>query len=149
MFCEKKIAAVQDDLRRLYANNIDVVLPYPMPYEPNIGAHHLRYLSDFEWNAVLQALEELQPEYAKAFIGILSQEYLFNYNIIVAKKEVFDEYCSWLFPILFRVEEINDPDGIKPPNRYIGYIGETLETLYFMYNKDKLNITHTGCRFLV
>lgn len=139
----------EDDQRRLTANNIDAVLPYPMPYEPNIEAHHLRYLTDQEWNGVLQALKELEPEYAKAFPDILSQSYLYNYNIVLAKGKVLDDYCRWLFPLLFRIEEINNPNGDKEPNRYIGYVGETLETLYFMYNKDKLRIAHTGCRFLV
>ena len=137
-----------DDLKKMQDNDIDVVLPYPMPYEPNIEAHHLRYLSDLEWSAVLQALDELQPEYAEAFKPILNQNYFYNYNVIVAKSKVLDDYCSWLFPLLFRIEEINDPNGEKQPNRYIGYIGETLETLYFMYNKDKLKIAHAGCRFL-
>ena len=139
----------EDDQRRLITNNIDVVLPYPMPYEPNIEAHHLRYLTDQEWSGVLQALKELEPEYAEAFPNILSQEYLYNYNIILAKGKVLDEYCRWLFPLLFRIEERNNPDGSKEPNRYIGYVGETLETLYFMYNKDKLKIAHAGCKFLV
>lgn len=138
----------EEDLMRLSGNDIEVVLPYPMPYEPNIEAHHNRYLSSEEWSAVLQALRELQPEYANAFGDILKQEYLFNYNIVVAKKNVLNDYCSWLFPLLFRIEEINNPNGEKEPNRYMGYIAETLETLYFMYNSDKLRITHTGCRFL-
>lgn len=138
-----------DEMLRLVDNSIDVVLPYPMPYEPNIEAHHARYLTNQEWSGVLQALEELEPEYAKAFKDILKQEYLYNYNVILAKSKVLDKYCRWLFPLLFRIEEINNPDGTKKPNRYIGYIGETLETLYFMYNKDKLRIAHTGCRFLV
>lgn len=138
----------EDDLLRLVDNDIDVILPYPMPYEPDIEEHHKRYLTDAEWSAVLQALRELAPEYAKAFDGILKQEYFYNYNIIIAKGSVLDEYCSWLFPILFRVEKINDPTGKKAPNRFIGYVGETLETLYFMCNRDKLKITHTGCKFL-
>lgn len=139
----------EDDLLRLADNDIDVVLPYPMPYEPNIEAHHLRYLSDSEWDAVLHALEELQPDYSKAFKDILKQDYFYNYNVILAKKDVIDDYCSWLFPLLFRIEKINDPNNDKEPNRYMGYVGETLETLYFMYNKDKLKIAHVGCRFLV
>lgn len=138
-----------DDLARLLINDIDVVLPYPMPYEPDIEAHHLRYLSDIEWSSMLQALEELQPEYSEAFKDILKQGYLYNYNIIVAKALVLDEYCNWLFPILFRTEELANPDGNKQPNRYIGYISETLETLYFLYNKSKLKIAHTCCKFLI
>lgn len=139
----------EDDVLRMQDNGIDAILPYPMPYEPDIEMHHKRYLSDIEWNAVLQALEELQPEYSEALKRILKQGYLYNYNIIIAKGNVLNDYCSWLFPILLRVEEINDPIGVKAPNRYIGYVGETLETLYFMYNKKNLRIAHTGCRFLV
>ena len=139
----------EDDLLRLADNDIDVLLPYPMPYEPNIEAHHKRYISDQEWSGALRALEELEPEYALGFKEISSQEYLYNYNVILAKSEVLNDYCTWLFRLLFRIEEINDPDGNKEPNRYLGYVAEALETLYFMYNKDKLNIAHTGCRFLV
>lgn len=139
----------EDDLNRLCENDIDVVLPYPMPYEPNIEAHHRRYLSDQEWGGVIKALEELEPKYANALPNILEQEYLYNYNIIVAKNSVINDYCTWLFRLLFRIEEINNPDGTKEPNRYIGYAAETLETLYFMYNRDKLKIAHAGCRFLL
>ena len=138
-----------DDLTRLTFNDIDVVLPYPMSYEPNIEAHHLRYLSNIEWNAVLLALKELHPECAKVFKDILKQGYLYNYNVVLAKTSVLNDYCRWLFPILFRVEQIVNPDGRKKANRYIGYIGETLETLYFMSNKDRLKIAHSCCRFLI
>lgn len=138
----------EDDILRLKDNDIDVVLPYPMPYSPNIEAHHKRYLTDSEWTSVLNVLQELCPEYAKAFEDILGQEYLYNYNIILAKQKVLDEYCAWLFPILFRIEEMNNPEGKKIPNRYIGYVGENLETLYFMYHKHNLRIAHTGVKFL-
>lgn len=139
----------EDDLLRIKDNDIDVILPYPMPYEPDIEEHHKRYLLDSEWSAVLQALEELNPENADAYKEVLKQNYMYNYNIIIAKGNVLVDYCNWLFSILFRVEEICNPDGSKEPNRYVGYIGETLETLYFMYNKDKLRIAHAGCRFLI
>ena len=139
----------EDDLTRIQDNEIDVVLPYPMPYEPNIESHHERYLSDEEWNAVLQALNELYPEYIETYNAILKQQYLFNYNICIARGNVLADYCAWLFPILARVEEINDLAGRKEPNRYIGYIGETLETLYFMHNKNRLRIAYAGCKFMV
>lgn len=138
-----------DDMMRLVDNSVDVVLPYPMPYEPNIHVHHERYLKKADWDALLEALGELQPEYADAFSDILNQQYLYNYNIILAKKEVLREYCDWLFPILEWTEELSKPKGRDRKDRYIGYMGETLETLYFMKNAGRLNIAHTGCRMLV
>lgn len=137
-----------DDILKLADNGVDAVLPYPMPYEPDIGEHHKRYLKPADWAALVKALEELQPEYAKKLPEILGQRYFYNYNIILAKKEVLTDYCAWLFPILERVEELSVPKGRDRADRYIGYMGETLETLYFMANKDRLCITHAGCRFL-
>ena len=137
-----------DEKRSLAKNDVDVLLPYPLAYDPNISAHHMRYLKEADWQAVLKAVEELVPDYAKAFPNILNQRFLYNYNIILAKAEVLSDYCEWLFPILFRVEELSDPKGSERADRYIGYVAETLETLYFMHNSDKLNIFHTGSRIL-
>lgn len=138
----------EDDVLRLVDNDVDVVLPYPMPYEPDIEEHHKRYLQEEDWKAVLMALEEVQPIYAEKFGEVLKQKYLYNYNIIIARKTVLAEYCNWLFPVLERVEELSIPKGKDRKDRYIGYVGETLETLYFMVNKDRLNIKHSGCKFL-
>ncbi len=138
-----------DDLSRLKENDIDVVLPYPLPYEPDINAHHQRYLKEADWDALILALKKLQPEYAECFPKILSQRYLYNYNVVIAKKEVLADYCSWLFPVLERVEELSDPKGCDRSDRYIGYMGETLETLYFMKNADRLKTVHAECRMLV
>lgn len=140
---------MEDDLLRFIDNEVDAVLPYPLPYEPNIHAHHERYIKDADWKALLQALEELQPEYAQAFPEILEQQYLYNYNVILAKKSVLRDYCAWLFPVLERTEELSVPKGCERSDRYIGYMGETLETLYFVKNAEKLNIVHTGCRLVV
>ena len=145
----------EDDVLRLVDNGVDVVLPYPMPYEPDIEEHHKRYLKEEDWKAVQRAVQELQPGYAKAFEGILKQKYFYNYNIILARKEVLKEYCDWLFSILERVEELSIPKGAERSDRYIGYIAETLETLYFMYHaadkwaENRLNIMHSGCKFLI
>ena len=55
-----------------------------------------------------------------------------------------------------RVEELTDAKNRS--ERYIGYMAETLETLYFMRNSErlefggqsgKLNVVHTLCRLYV
>lgn len=138
-----------EELLRLKDNDVDVVLPYPLMYDPDINAHHKRYLKDADWEALLVALREIHPEYADRFDEVLGQQFLFNYNVILAKREVLQEYCEWLFPILMRVEELSVPKGCDRADRYIGYMAETLETLYFMINEDRLKIALKGCNMLV
>lgn len=139
----------EEDLRRLFCNDIDVVLPYPLMYEPNINKHHERYLKDVDWEALLTALKEIHPEYADYFQKVLGQQYMYNYNVILAKVAVLRDYCQWLFPVLFRVEELSVPKGSERSDRYIGYMVETLETLYFLKNKNRLKIAHKECRMHV
>ncbi len=143
-FCQyrRMLTFADDDLLRLTLNDVDAVLPYPLPYDPNIHAHHERYINDSDWEGLLTALEELEPEYSSCFDTVLSQQWLYNYNVIFAKKSVLRDYCSWLFPILQRTEEITNASSRS--DRYIGYMAETLETLYFMKNKS-LHIAHTVC----
>lgn len=133
-----------DDILRLKGNDVDVILPYPTIHEPDIKEHHTRYVQESDWKAMLQALQELEPEYAEAYHEIFAQEYMYNYNILVAKREVLEDYCAWLFPILERTEELSVPKGSERADRYIGYLGENLLTLYFMYNRNELKIVHTG-----
>lgn len=132
------------DLFRLKENDVDVVLQFPTVHDPDISEHHARYMKEQDWEAMLQALSELQPFYASVFPEILNQPYFYNYNLIIAKKKVLLNYCEWLFAILERTEEISDPKGWERSDRYIGYLGENLMTLYFLYHKDDLKIYHTG-----
>lgn len=137
------------DLERMALKEADAVLPFPMMCEPDIKEHHMRYLPESDWNAMLQALTELQPEYARAYPDIFARPYMYNYNMIIAKKKVLADYCSWLFPILERTEELSIPKGSERADRYIGYLGENLLTLYFMYHHTDLKLYHTGRIMLI
>lgn len=134
----------EEDICRIAENGIDVVLPYPTMHFPSIDEHHRRYVKDGDWTAMVSALEELAPEYAEAMPRIFSGPYFYNYNIFIARKQIFDGFCAWLFPILERTEELSIPKGWERADRYIGYLGESLTTLYFMYHKNDFKIAHTG-----
>lgn len=134
----------EEDLFRIRENDIDVILPYPTIHYPDIGEHHKRYLKEQDWNAMLRALEECAPSYAKALPAVFGEKYFYNYNMFIAKKQVFKNYCDWLFPILKRTEELSVPKGSERADRYIGYLGESLTTLYFMVHRNDLKIAHTG-----
>ena len=133
-----------DDLFRLRANHVDVVLPFPTVHEPNILEHHRRYISESDWDAMLQAFSELYPHEIKLAYEIFDQPFFLNYNIILARKQVLKDYCRWLFPILKRTEELSDPKGWERNDRYIGYLSENLMTLYFLSRQKELNIYYTG-----
>lgn len=134
----------EEDLYRLKKNEVDVILPYPTMHEPDIKEHHKRYVKEEDWQAMLQALREVEPEYADAYERIFAGEFFYNYNMVIAKKGVLEDYCRWMFSILKRTEELSNPRGWERGDRYTAYMGESLTTLYFLFHAEDLNIVHTG-----
>ncbi len=138
-----------EDLRRIGANDIDVVLPYPSMHCPDIREHRKRYLKDADWEAMLLALKELEPAYGEALPKLFQGQYFYNFNMLIAKREIYRQYCDWMFPILARTEELSVPKGSERKDRYIGYLGESLTTLFFLYHEKDFKIAHTGCLMLI
>ncbi len=134
----------------LYRTDADVILPYPSIYYPNMDVEHRRYVKDSDWDAMLQAMREVAPEYYEAYVSAIAKEqYFYNYNMLIAKREVFDDYCDFLFSVLERTEELVVSKGAERADRFAGYLGENLTTIYFRKNKDKWKIAHTGKVWLV
>lgn len=150
LFHYRRILDISErDLKRIKENDVDVVLPFPTIHEPDIREHPVRYVKESDWDAMRQALWESEPKYERDFERILEQPYLYNYNLIVAKRKVLSDYCAWLFPILERTEELSQPKGWERKDRYVGYLGESLLTLYFLLHQENLKIFHTGCCMLM
>lgn len=141
----RRLLDIRDgDLKRLSVNDVDVVLPFPMVHFPDGRIQHTWYVPEKDWETMRQVLRELRPDYEKRFDDIFSQPYFYNYNMMIAKKSVFADYCSWLYPVLDRIEEISLPKGIDRADRYTAYMSESLTTLYFMCHQKDLKIYHTG-----
>ena len=133
-----------EDMMRIQQNDVDVVLPYPMIHYPNAAVHHTWYVTEKDWELMKRVVKDLYPEYWKKFDAVFSAPDFYNYNMLVAKKQVFADYCAWLYPILDRIEELSDPPGSVRNDRYTAYLSESLETLFFMANLNNLKIFHTG-----
>lgn len=129
----------------------DVILPYPSVHYPNISTQHFRYIKEEDWKAMLRALEETAPDYFAVYrqMAERGEQYFYNYNMLIARAEVFDDYCDFLFSVLERAEELTTPKGWERADRFAGYMGENLTTIYFRKNKDSLRIVYAGKKWLV
>ncbi len=128
----------------------DVILPYPSIHYPNISTQHTRYIKEADWEAMLQALKETAPDYLEAYQRLIEngEQSFFNFNMLIARAEVFDDYCSFLFSVLERAEALTTPKGWERTDRFAGYMGENLTTIYFLKNRDKLRIAYAGKKWL-
>lgn len=87
------------------------------------------------YRLVVPVIKELYPEYVDDFDKeFLTPEMSFA-NMLICRKELFDEYCEWLFNILFRVEENlkHSIYGVAP--REMGYFSEWLLNVWVRHKK--------------
>lgn len=134
----------ENELNICRDQGVDAILPYPMVTLPDIRDHIEKYATYSEWNVVLEAMKELYPDYYRDYERIFSRPYMYNYNMLVMKSELFDDYAEWLFNICFRAEQICENWNINLPGRIMGYFGESLLTWYIVHNEYRLKIRHAA-----
>lgn len=98
-------------------------LELPNSYHYGFGAHHKVETLD----ETGRIIHEKYPEYYEAFVDLVHKNKTYFGNIMVAKKQLFDEYASWLFDIFFelqnRIDLTFEDDYHK---RVFGFISEFL-----------------------
>ena len=99
---------------------------------------------------MLRALRETAPEYLAAYEKAIAdgEQFFYNFNMLIAKAEIFDDYCNFLFTVLERTEELTTPKGWERADRFVGYLGENLTTIYFLKNREKIKIVYAGKTWL-
>jgi lipopolysaccharide biosynthesis glycosyltransferase len=85
------------------------------------------YLHISDYDKALQIMGELYPEYKETAEEYNTGHLGYFTNMFVMKRELFNEYCTWLFAILGTLETQVDISGYNPQERRIfGYISEWL-----------------------
>lgn len=123
---------------------VDVILPVPSVCQPTIGQNYRKRHDEADWNHLLELIKEKYPEmYETARLLWETPEYgclYYTCNMFIMKKEVLDDYCAWLFPILSEMEDFGGVKQDEYQNRYLGFLAERLMSLYFVFYKDKYRI---------
>ena len=91
------------------------------------------FVSEQDLITSCEVIKRKFPEYYDDYIKMLNQRYLYSYCVFVAKKEIVDKYCSWLFEYLQELE-----DALDVQSREIGYFAELALSLYAIHNQLKI-----------
>ena len=132
----------EEQLRLLEEGILDVILPLPFVCSPDASGQYGRYLLQSDVDIMLDVIKEQDREHYQETLDILKMPYLYNYNMLIARKEVFEEYCGWLFPLLKEIRNRCERERKERMPRYIGRIGEVLTSVFFTRNEGRWKIGH-------
>lgn len=98
------------------------------------------------WDTMMQVVVEKYPEYKTSIEPFGELKRMWFNNVMIARWEVWDAYLSWLFSILFEVEQrIQLPEG-GYQERVFGFLAERLHNLFVFHNN--LKAAHLTLTFL-
>lgn len=102
-------------------------------YSHYIHAHHQEPI-----DVTRKVIVDKYPEYLDAFDQMMKRTSAHMFNMFVMKKELFDEYATWLFDILTEVEkQIDISEYSVQEARVFGYLAERLMDVWILTNHFK------------
>lgn len=118
-----------------YLNKYDVILPKKKVYETSLEKDYGYSHSIEDFQILTEVIEQLYPNYSKKwFKTSFFSNKLVHYNMFIAPKKIINDYCKWLFTILFEVEKRVKLSPYTYQQRVFGFMAERLMTLYFYHN---------------
>ncbi len=81
-----------------------------------------------------QILEEKYPDYVQDYDKVVKQKFGYMFNMMIMEKELLNQYCSWIFDILFTLEERYDGSSLdKFQGRYFGRVSEIMFNVWLAH----------------
>lgn len=94
-----------------------------MPYREYYAQAH--NVADLDLEG--EVIKKLYPEYYDSFVKVMSGKTHYFGNLLVTRKQLFDEYCEWLFAIFAELGELVDLTGYDAYHRRLfGFLSEQL-----------------------
>lgn len=118
--------------------NYDVILATPKYLSRSVFVsyrrdHHVADLEHLE-----RIIDEYYPEYIDAYNKVMNSHHFSPFNMFIARWEWFDQYCEWLFGILFKLENVVVISEDKYQKRVFGFIAERLLNVYCVHHNCRI-----------
>lgn len=137
----KTYSNLQKTLSRSAAEELlhstDVILPKKRNYYiENLYNHYCKTMNPAPMEKAREIIAKQCPEYLIEFDLLKQRRSAHVFNMLIMKKNLLDDYCNWLFPILFELEKQIDTTGWSDfQKRYAGRISERLLDVWLNTNK--------------
>lgn len=128
-----------EEANELLKNN-DIILPRKRKYYiESLYSHYAHTLDGSHLDIAREIISNVYPEYLEAADKIYKQTWGYMWNMTIMSKENIDNYCSWIFDILLRMEEKIDTTKMRAfEARLFGRVSEILFNVWLEKNKSQM-----------
>lgn len=138
----------EDWVERMLWNKVDAILPVPLYVFPNLAENYKERHDSQDWDVMMKYLKEHDAQEYEEADAFFRQNLYSPCNMLIARREVLDRLCSWLFPILFAVAGHGGSKEDIYQNRYPGFLAERLISFFFERERERYKVVYADKSFL-
>lgn len=114
--------------------DVQIILPKKRHYVIETTLSHYAHAHHAKDLLLMRSIMEKKcPEYLSAFDHVMKSRSGHRFNMFIMKREALKDYCDWLFPLLFELEQQIDISSYDDYNkRVFGFVGERLLDVWLM-----------------
>lgn len=147
MFCKKS----RDKMNQLLTSKeINKLIPKYKIIVPKKRRYYIETLYDHykhthyaeHLDITRNIIKEKYPEYLKYLDKVYSSKSGYMFNMYIMEKKLSDEYCEWLFNILFELEtRVKISELSQFQGRFLGRVSEIIFNCWLMYYVKEKQVT--------
>ncbi len=133
---DKKASVLTREQLEPILTTTDVILPKRRDYYiETIYSHYAHTHDGTHLDKTKAIISERFPDYLESFDRVMKSRGGHRFNMLIMKRELLNEYCAWLFEILFELEKQIDTSGMTAFDaRLFGRVSECLLDVWIYKN---------------
>ena len=148
--------ALDDNTIQLVVAQSDIIVSYLADLELAYGrkesiksdyVNNIPGMKVEDFDLMMEVLYRRYPQYKDLFRDYINGKNKNLFQMFIMKKDLFFEYCEFLFGVLFEIEQSRNYEEGYTINgkRTLGYLGEIMLTMFlYMKKNENIRISHFG-----
>ncbi len=142
----RQMAMGKDTLERLQQYDMLLTVPtFNLVNNKEFFCEH--FILEKDWERMMAYIKEYDCSYYETALRYEFSHFLFPCNIFIMRRRCFDAVCAFIFGILEKVEGYYRDLNMIREDRYLGYLVESLLSIYIMHHAGKLKVACTDMKY--
>ena len=116
----------------------DVLLVEPSWHIDSVYSYFAKFMGAENMTILSMVMKKCFPEYFVTLEKICDGIKFHPFNMLLCRKDLFDDYCQWMFTILGECEKFIKPAPYTNARRALAYMAELLTGVYFIHRQLKI-----------
>ena len=116
----------------------DVLMVEPSWHIDSVYSYFAKFMGAENMAILSMMMKKHSPEYFDTLEKICDGIKFHPFNMFLCRKDLFDDYCQWMFTILEDCEKYIKPAPYTNARRALAYMAELLTGVYFTHRKLRI-----------